>query len=542
VLAVCCLLAGGRALGEGGTVHNFPLAGVEGSSRGACSYCHVTHAASAGPPALWDPELSNTVYKVYESSTLQAQVGQPSGSAKVCLSCHDGTLAPGAMGPGGTTLPAAIREMLQGELALGTDLSDDHPVSFKYDAALSSNDPGIRHPGGLQSTAVKLDKNGMVQCTTCHDPHIDTAEGFLVMNNRASALCVSCHQVSGWADSVHATSTATASGANPWHTEWTNVADNACGNCHTPHHAGSARLLVHQDEEQNCLACHDGNVAEKDIASEMRKPSAHRADLYRGVHDPLENPLSAPMHVECHDCHNPHAARLEHGANLPGSLEAVRGVNTAGAVVATATAEYEICYKCHADNPSRPESTISRQIEQTNVRMEFNDQNPSFHPVGQPGASDNVPSLIAPLAEDSVITCTDCHASDNAAIRGPHGSAFAPLLVRNYSTADYTNESASAYALCYGCHSRDVLYSDSSFKDHEKHVRSKSTPCSACHDPHGISYTQGTSTNHGRLINFDTSIVLPYQGRIEYEHDSMTGTNRCWLTCHGEEHNGGDDD
>ena len=72
--------------------------------------------------ALWDPDLSKTAYKVYESTTLQAHVGQPTGSTKLCLSCHDGTLAPGAMGPGGTPLPTAISEMLQGNLELGTDL------------------------------------------------------------------------------------------------------------------------------------------------------------------------------------------------------------------------------------------------------------------------------------------------------------------------------------------------------------------------------------------------------------------------------------
>ena len=391
----------------------------------------------------------------------------------------------------------------------------------------------------MQSGAIKLDKNGQMQCITCHDPHVDTMEAFLVMDNRGSALCVSCHQVAGWPVSIHATSTATSSsGQGPWHTQWTNVADNGCENCHAPHHAGShARLLIHRDEEQNCLACHDGSVAEKDIAADVRKPSAHMFDRYRGIHDPNENPLSAPMHVECHDCHNPHVVRGEQGTNLPGSLEAVSGVSAAGAVVAVATDEYEICFKCHADNPNRPPSTISRQIVQTNTRLEFDPSNPSFHPLLQSGAEDNVPSLIAPLTENSVITCTDCHASDASAARGPHGSAFEPILVRNYSTADYTTESAAAYALCYGCHSRDSILDDESFEKHKRHIVEEKTPCSVCHDPHGVSYTQGNAANHTHLINFDRSIVFPSEkAELLQFKDLAPRSGECYLTCHDEDH------
>ncbi len=523
----------------GTTVHNFPLGGVVGSSRGACSYCHVTHGKMGGAPAQWDPALTGKVYKVYESTTLQAQVGQPTGSTKMCLSCHDGTLAPEAVGPGGTILPATIREMLQGNLDLGTHMSDDHPDSFPYDSGISADDPQIKHPSTFASTKIKLDKNGQMQCTTCHDPHLDNIEGFLVMENRRSALCLSCHQPTGWGSSVHATSTATSrTGQIPWHTQWLNVADNGCENCHAPHHAGShARLLIHQDEEENCLACHDGSVAEKNVEAEMAKPSAHRPGLYRAVHDPNENPTSAPIHVECHDCHNPHAVRAEAGGDLPASIEAVSGVNAAGTAVAAASREYEICFKCHGDNADRPPARISRHIVQTNTRLEFDSANASFHPLIQTGINRDVPSLKEPLTEDSIVKCTDCHASDSDTIRGPHGSAFSPILVRNYTTADFTSESASAYALCYGCHDRDSILDDQSFEKHKKHIVDKKTPCSVCHDPHGISYTQGNKNNHTHLINFDTSVVGPSKktGRLEFE-DTGDREGRCHLMCHGDDH------
>ena len=70
---------------------------------------------------------------------------------------------------------------------------------------------------------------------------------------------------------------------------------------------------------------------------------------------------------------------------------------------------------------------------------------------------------------------------------GAHGSTYRPLLERNYTTADFTSESPTAYALCYKCHDRDVLLSDdSAFRLHAKHVVAGRTPCSACHAAHGV--------------------------------------------------------
>jgi len=43
---------------------------------------------------LWNHQMSSvTNYIVYTSPTLKAVVGQPDGSSRLCLSCHDGTVA-----------------------------------------------------------------------------------------------------------------------------------------------------------------------------------------------------------------------------------------------------------------------------------------------------------------------------------------------------------------------------------------------------------------------------------------------------------------
>jgi hypothetical protein len=61
-------------------------------------------------------------------------------------------------------------------------------------------------------------------------------------------------------------------------------------------------------------------------------------------------------------------------------------------------------------------------------------------------------------------------------------------------------------------------------------------PCSACHDPHGISATQGNAVNNTHLINFDVIIVQPnLSGSLEFE-DLGTFQGSCSLMCHGAEH------
>lgn len=177
---------------------------------------------------------------------------------------------------------------------------------------------------------------------------------------------------------------------------------------------------------------------------------------------------------------------------------------------------------------------------QTNVRLEFDPSNPSFHPVEAAGQNPNVPSLISPLSVSSVVYCTDCHASDNSSANGPHGSVYVPILKYRYETADYTTESYQAYELCYQCHERNAIVNNTSNQHAERvhgaHIVTLQTPCNVCHDPHGV---QGNSTNQSHLVNFDTSVVSqstgPF-GRLEFVDDGNFA-GQCYLNCHGRNHN-----
>src|ERR1043166_5801232 len=499
-----------------------------------CIFCHTPHRAVGAQP-LWNRQLSQATYTPYNSTTLKATVGQPTGASKLCLSCHDGTVALGMLNsrPSGVEMRGGITMIPVGPSRIGTDLSGDHPVSFIYNSGLVTANGHLREPSALNQK-VRLDHNNEMQCTSCHDPHNNEFGKFLVQDNYASALCVQCHDVTGWQNSLHRTSTKTWNGAgeNPWHTTQTTMAANACENCHTSHKAGTkARLLNFADEEKNCVVCHSGNVATKDVNRDFNKISAHPIRATTAVHDPTEDPINPPRHVECADCHNGHAVsqRTATAPDASGALDELTGVDQNGAVVKPLTREYELCFRCHADSVARGPARVSRVTVQTNTRLEFQSSNLSFHPVETVGKNPNEPSLLAPLTTSTRIYCSSCHNSDEGpgvngnGANGPHGSSFVPILERELSLVDGAIETEGTYALCYKCHSRASILADESFP-HRIHVVDNKASCVTCHDSHGVQ-------NSARLINFNSLYVTPLNGRLEF---NSTGTFRgnCTLTCH----------
>ena len=549
-----------------GTKHNLSTSGpgpVKALTESQiCIFCHIPHHGLGG--AIANRPDSTATYQPYNSPTLASQPpGAPTGASRICLSCHDGTIAIGQtlasgtigmanVGPGGT---------LAGGSNVGTDLRKSHPVSFR--PGLSSE---LRAPP--PGDPVRLDAAGAVQCTSCHDPHrdlVDPVQGkFLVKSNRASALCLSCHAMAAWTanNASHQSSSKFYDATLGATTPYTTVGDNGCESCHRPHAAATDTLLMKGAGAQVCLQCHNGRVADKNLSAELNKPYPHGPFASDpNVHSAAEGPTSAahPLpetrstqarHSECADCHNSHAsyALAGNAPNVPGSLFGVWGIDRTGSKVSPARYEYEICFKCHADSANKPSypqppETVARAVPESNLRRQFDLTAASYHPIEGPGRNGDVPSLQSPWTVASFLYCTDCHASDGGpgaggnGLRGPHASSFRHVLERNLITADNTIESPDAYALCYKCHQRPVLLSDSSgFKLHKSHVVDDHAPCTACHAWHGVSLMQGNEINNAHLIDFDVSIVLPSQsGQRQYATlGSKHGT--CSLACHAHNH------
>src|SRR4051812_13382333 len=122
-----------------------------------CTFCHTPHRGTGELP-LWNHGLSTATYTPYNSSTTRATIGQPTGASKLCLSCHDGTVALGMIPP--RSKPFKMRNdappIPAGKSNLGTDLSDDHPISFTYDNALVAADGQLKDPATLNNK-VRLD-------------------------------------------------------------------------------------------------------------------------------------------------------------------------------------------------------------------------------------------------------------------------------------------------------------------------------------------------------------------------------------------------
>jgi predicted CXXCH cytochrome family protein len=182
------------AQGISGSLHDF--SGQAWSGGKICIVCHTPHngATSVAEAPLWNHDVTAAAFALYSTSTLDASdMGQPDGASKLCLSCHDGTVALDSFGG------AAGSTNISGSALVGTDLSNDHPISFTYDSALATADGQLYNPsvansglgGTITADMLFADK---IQCASCHDVHNSAGNTDLLrIDNAASALCLTCH-------------------------------------------------------------------------------------------------------------------------------------------------------------------------------------------------------------------------------------------------------------------------------------------------------------------------------------------------------------
>ena len=198
-LAICIMafMAGSAMAQITGSGHDFSSAGWNTSGE-ICIACHTPHNALAVTP-LWNHEVSTATFTLYTSTTMNATTATPSGTSLLCLSCHDGSVALDNFG--GVTIGTNI---IAAPDLLGTDLSNDHPVSFVYNATLATADGELHDPStatGITGT-IEADMlfgttgNATMECASCHDVHNGgpaSVASLLVKSNAASALCLTCH-------------------------------------------------------------------------------------------------------------------------------------------------------------------------------------------------------------------------------------------------------------------------------------------------------------------------------------------------------------
>jgi predicted CXXCH cytochrome family protein len=567
---------------------------IQGRMSAACLYCHVPHSGIGKGP-LWGQTFSSSVYTTYTSSTEQNTSVQPElgQASSLCLSCHDGTVAVGQVTPYGPyTMTGTMPKMgtdLQAThpFSLQLPMKDASNLVASLVANGTTADP-------TQAVRLIKGNIECTSCHNPHSQRIDKlSPNFLVRDAVKGAVCLACHEtnprnvnghdnpLTAWTNSAHAQA---ANLVNPAAGlgGYSSVAEFACNSCHTPHDGIGAKELLRNTNETDCVVCHSGgsNVspAAPNIFSEYSKPVAHPFSTPGGSHDPNEDVLlNQNRHATCADCHNAHSANPVANFPLPPDLRpsqnGIAGISASDGttVVNPAVNQYENCLRCHGNSTGKttnpavfgylPVRVVSAP-DPLNVIPQFAITATSSHPVTHDRTSPlPQPSLRSNmLNEDGTtpgramgtrILCTDCHNSDDnrefggAGPNGPHGSAWFHILERRYEFSQtavpggtVTNLFPSPdlgvsgpYALCGKCHDLAQILSNSSFREHARHINDGFS-CSVCHTAHGMG--AGSSSISGdRLVNFDANVVAPNGGTpISYNR----GSNSCSLVCHNEAH------
>jgi len=253
LLLICGLLAvvSGLALAKGpadvaNTIHNLSATVPNRLDTGwamyatnedeVCIFCHTPHGGNTTGP-LWNRSLPGaSSYTHYNSATLSSYLqGLPADRAVndeslLCLGCHDGTISVNhLLNTSNDIGTPATQFVMMGDPTdthivnlgsvganLGQDLSDDHPISFSYDSVLADAiyQPGGARDGQLRPVGSTSDSssalgwqgegvrffggNHRVECSSCHDPHVDFNSNpeyrpFLIRPNTGSGLCLACH-------------------------------------------------------------------------------------------------------------------------------------------------------------------------------------------------------------------------------------------------------------------------------------------------------------------------------------------------------------
>jgi predicted CXXCH cytochrome family protein len=166
--------------------------GIAHSDLFGCNGCHTPHNAEALPGVpLWNGLETKTTFTMYSSATFQGTIdGQPTGTSRLCLGCHDGANPDFAW--------------INPQHAFGAgELASSHPISFVYDSALAVRDGALKNPsvastlGGTISEDL-LDAQSKVQCASCHDVHSSGIGDSLLRGYEYGAghgpeLCRMCH-------------------------------------------------------------------------------------------------------------------------------------------------------------------------------------------------------------------------------------------------------------------------------------------------------------------------------------------------------------
>jgi predicted CXXCH cytochrome family protein len=447
-----------------------------------CVFCHTPHGSSATASGIKAPiwnrniDYQNTQsYTLYDNTWSFSFEGtlndpnKPTGYSRLCLSCHDGTIAIGTVvnkpesggylsttigmtgvQPGGQ-MPLGSGGFTGDTRNLGRNLQNDHPISFRFDSALATvtdtelvdpgpppagiNDATPLAPAGGYKTGVKRYGSTVtpmtfenVQCTSCHNPHAVTYPKFL----RASRF-----QDASESGFLPCSPTPCIGGGGP-----------------TP---ATGQII--------CLYCH---------SKPGWSPSTHSVSTAIHAAYPLADDTATPdpenydfdgIHTvgayACRNCHDPHTAQ---GAKRIHK----EGVTTFGG----SDAVENTCFLCHAPNEKSVNDDYIANL------LPAGDKTSSTNPRFLPNATArNAPDIFSEFNKD------------NSTCAGGSGTGSAmclqlPTLVRGHDPVFISRSQEGVQLKSEGLAMVPVLNEEppGSNTPDEAHIE-----CVDCHNPHQVN-------------------------------------------------------
>lgn len=462
-------------------------AGSDASETGPCSSCHLPHKGNG--KRMWARKIDK---------------GNPASQA--CLSCHNL------------------------EMWIKTIGTHSHPVDVK-----TKKKEGLP----LFSAQGGEDKNGTVQCATCHDAHTWAASGsvyvkgmegraensFLRITNTSSTLCITCHDDKGTIIGTDHDLRLTAPDVTNRFGLSADIA-GPCGSCHMPHKAAGAKLWAGRatpgnPASQMCLSCHGKETPHiQKTIGEYSHPINVTTSKARHAKNSL--PLfadngapSASGSLQCATCHNPHRWNPESADDRPGRN--IEGDSSNSFLRVKNSSESALCQQCHGDKKQVIASDHNLSVTAPDEKNSMGMTAARSGPCGACHVPHNAEAkrLWAKKVEKrkDLISglCLSCHDENGAARRKKITGNSHPVNV-TLSRIKSANDVADIFP----------LYKDEGDSEQEGKV-----VCSTCHDPHTWSPEDASSGK-----------VKPLQKNIEGDASNsflrkanFPDSNLC-KTCH----------
>lgn len=289
-------------------------------------------------------------------------------------------------------------------------------------------------------------------CIQCHDPH-SSDNKFLIPEERIALLCAKCHSVTDGLQFVHGP-----------------VAIGECSACHEAHSSDNQHLLV-TSPGQLCFQCHVVMKDELEKFSVVHEPAKGDCIGCHNAHGGSDSKMTknlAPF--LCYTCHKDIQKIAENSTyqhSVVGDIGGCLNCHTPHASTAQfllKQAQTSICLTCHSK---------TQKINENEVLPPITDQ------------IEGKKYKHGPVADNN---CSGCHVA--------HGSEHFRLLAKEYPPQFYAPFSVENYALCFGCHSENMVlnkeasgltdFRNGDLNLHYLHVNKpdRGRTCRSCHATH----------------------------------------------------------